>query len=234
MANPKRSTGKANHPAKGASASMVYDRLKIEILEMRLAPGAVLEEAEISNRLNVSRSPVREAVIRLVSEGLVESIRNRGALVARFDFDALPAYFDALKIAYRLNSRLAAEKGGDQPANALQAEEVRHRAAREEKEALGIIRENRAFHDLLAEIGGNKWFRGWQSALLDQGQRIMGLYLHNDGKLEEVYYHRAIIDAVRSRDVDAADAAAAKDAEIVHRAVNNFMGTSRLGNMSHL
>lgn len=67
---------------KGANSGNIYAELRRDILELRLAPGAVLDEMEISRRFGISRSPVREAIIRLTAEGLAQSLKNRGATVA--------------------------------------------------------------------------------------------------------------------------------------------------------
>lgn len=58
-----------------------YDRLKLEILENRMPPGYQAPEPEIADRLGMSRTPVREALIRLQAEGLVDLIPRRGARV---------------------------------------------------------------------------------------------------------------------------------------------------------
>lgn len=220
---------------KGSGAETVYRRLKTDILELSLAPGAVLEESEISRRLGVSRSPVREALVRLSTEGLVESIRNKANVVAQFDIEALPAYFDALAVIYRLTARLAAVHGGEGPAATLAGLQAEHDAAVAAQDPHAVIRCNRAFHDGLAAIGRNPWFRRWQQSLLDQGQRIMRLHVRAHGESvpeEQLDEHRAIIEAVRRRDAEAADAAGARDAAITRTQAMRYMGFSRVDGLS--
>ena len=102
-----RSSRGLRHP-RGTGADRVYDQLKAQILDLELKPGTLLEELELSRRFGVSRSPIREALIRLAAEGLIDNPRNRTPLVAQFDVARLPAYFDALQLLYRLSARLAA------------------------------------------------------------------------------------------------------------------------------
>ncbi len=100
---------------------------------------------------------------------------------------------------------------------------------------LAVIRCNRAFHDTLAQIGRNDWFRRWQTGLLDQGQRILRLHVREHGEKvprNELDEHRAIIEAVRRRECDAAEAAGARDAEIMRRQAMRFLGTSRVDGFS--
>jgi len=78
------------------------------ILRLKFRPGQVLDEARLSEELMVSRTPVREAIIKLIADGLV--IRDgRKAKVTPLDFDEVPKLFDALLISSRMVHRLAAE-----------------------------------------------------------------------------------------------------------------------------
>src|SRR5215472_13088025 len=100
---------KRTRRTRGTGAVYVYDSLKAQILDLELKPGTLLDETLVSRQFGVSRSPVREALIRLSAEGLVQNFRNRTAIVAQFDIASLPAYFDAMQLLYRLSARLAAQ-----------------------------------------------------------------------------------------------------------------------------
>lgn len=211
---------------KGGNGGNVYAQLRRDILELRMAPGAALDEVEIAHRFGVSRSPVREAIIRLAAEGLVQSLKNRGATVSHFDMESLPAYFDAQTLLFRVTARLAAERGGDNAAaelSAIQAELDRAIAARD---PYGVIAFNRTFHLAIAEIGRNRWYRDWLAQILDQGQRIMRLYVRAHSELvphDQLGWHRHLIEAIGARDVEAADSAGAADARIVRDEVSRMM-----------
>ena len=69
--------------------SKVARQIREAILRLELRPGAVLDEADLAATMNVSRTPVREAIIQLISDGLVER-QGRKALVATLDFDEVP------------------------------------------------------------------------------------------------------------------------------------------------
>ena len=86
----------------------VYALLRQQILRLDLRPGEELDEGAVSSRFSVSRTPVREALIRLTAEGLVISARGRGARVAPLDIGDLRAFFEGLDILQRSVTRLAA------------------------------------------------------------------------------------------------------------------------------
>src|SRR5271154_2094145 len=109
---------------RGTGAAYVYDSLKAQILDLELKPGTLLDETVVSRQFGVSRSPVREALIRLSAEGLVQNLRNLTSIVAPSDVEALPAYFDAMQLLYRLSARLAA--GNAKPAGLEQLRHIIH------------------------------------------------------------------------------------------------------------
>ena len=94
--------------ARGSGAEFVYEALRSDILGLQMEPGNMLDETELAERFNLSRSPVREALIRLSGEGLVQTLRNRSTIVAPFDVAAIPSYLDASELVYRVTARLAA------------------------------------------------------------------------------------------------------------------------------
>src|SRR5205085_12410577 len=68
---------------KGTGTQRVYAQVREDIISLRLPPGADLDEASLEQRFGVSRTPVREALIRLASEGLIVLLPNRGARISQ-------------------------------------------------------------------------------------------------------------------------------------------------------
>ena len=99
--------------AKGTGAGFVYDELRREILRLRLAPGAALDEAGLVARFGLSRTPVREALIRLAADGLVTMLPNRRAQVSPLDLGNFPRFVEALNLLQRAIMRLAALRRSD-------------------------------------------------------------------------------------------------------------------------
>ena len=107
----------------------VTRELRDAILRLELRPGRSLDEAAIAEALSVSRTPVREAIIQLIADGLVVR-EGRSAKVAPLDFDDLPKLYDALLIASRMVHRLAAQNRTDEDLKRItdQMELARHGA----------------------------------------------------------------------------------------------------------
>ncbi|TIQ54284.1 MAG: GntR family transcriptional regulator, partial [Mesorhizobium sp.] len=82
--------------------------LRNEILSLTLQPGQLLDETTLAERFDMSRSPVREALIRLSGEDLVVTLSNRSTIVAPIEVATFPKYVEALDLAQRVNTRLAA------------------------------------------------------------------------------------------------------------------------------
>lgn len=218
---------------RGSGARHVYDGLREAILNLAMRPGTMLDETEISLKYGVSRSPVREAIIRLAAEGLVTTLPNRGAMVATFDIDELPQYFEALTFAYRMTARGAARKARPSDVAELRALVDEHETVLASGQHLRMIAMNRDFHQRLAQIAGNRWIAEWQQTLLDHGQRVLRMHATHFGGTVPGYQlncHRMILDAIIANDIDAADRAAAADAVLVRDRLIAFMTSGAAGN----
>ena len=220
-----RSRGPKPQPQKrvrGSGADTVYEELRRDILNLAMEPGTLLDETELAARFSLSRSPIREALIRLSAEGLVQTLRNRSSIVAPFDVVAIPSFLDAAQLMYRLTTRLAALNRKPAHLARIQEIHVEHTAATKRRDMASMIRLNREFHLEIAKASGNSFYANWMRQLLDQGQRILGLYLHDvadsvEGQLERhwVQTHLSIVKAIEAQDADAAEAAALRDFETI-------------------
>lgn len=154
----------------------------------------------------MSRSPVREALIRLSGDDLVVTLSNRSTIVAPIDIQSFPTYVEALGIALQMNNRLAAERrtGSDLTLIANRQEEFK--AAVLTGRHLDKSAANKAFHMAIAAAGRNDFLAAFYERLLDQGRRMLHLHFeYLERTLEGGYLltdeHDAMLDAIRTRDV---------------------------------
>jgi DNA-binding GntR family transcriptional regulator len=193
---------------RGFGVQTVYDQLRRDIIDLRLAPGEPLDETRLSQRFGMSRTPVREALVRLVADGLVVTLPNRNTIVAPIDFAALPVYFDALTLMYRVTTRLAALHRSEADLGEIRSLGSAFSRAAAAADAVAMIAVNRDFHVAIARAGRNRYFTDLFARLLDEGRRLLRLYYSSFGdRLPRAFAeeHDAIIAAIADRDADRAD-----------------------------
>jgi DNA-binding GntR family transcriptional regulator len=104
------------------ASDRAYATLRDEILEWQLAPGVVLGEVEQAARLGVSRTPLREALSRLVADGLVSAQSGRGLVVTDISLENIRELFDVRRALEEQAARRAAELGSTEVFEALERE----------------------------------------------------------------------------------------------------------------
>lgn len=215
------STAKSSERKRGSGAQYVYSVLRDEILDLTLAPGSPIDEIRLSERLSMSRTPIREALVRLASEGLVTTLPNRSTVVSNIDFINLHTFFDAMTLMYRVTTRLAAQFHTPADLAAIRLRQQDFAAAVEAQDALAMIATNREFHAEVARAGRNPYYEALCLRLLDEGRRLLRLYYQSfDDQLprEYVQEHEHLIATLEARDVEKADALARTHADqIVHQ-----------------
>lgn len=195
----------------GASGSHAYQALRELVLEGDYGPGSRLKEAEIASRLGVSRTPVREALLQLEVEGLVELIPNRGAVVrelSRADVHeilVLRAILEAFCASTAATNMEASEIDELEKLHNRLAEEAARPAYGGREEALAAL--NTSFHRAVINGSGNARI----GALLEKLVAIpaswkTGFWKSRRHREAAIVYHLEIIDAIRARDPLRADA----------------------------
>ncbi|MGH6810265.1 MAG: GntR family transcriptional regulator [Telluria sp.] len=201
---------------RGSGVKMVYDLLRDEILDLVLPPGSPIDEVQLAERFKMSRTPIREALVRLAGEGLIDTLPNRSTMVSSIDFLNMHTFFDALVLMYRVTTRLAAQHHRPEDLQIIRARQVEFAAAVQAQDALAMIATNAAFHSAIAEAGRNTYFIGLFNRLLDEGRRMLRLYYQSYGdQLPQRFVdeHEDMITVIAARDVEAADQLAKVHAE---------------------
>ena len=215
---------------KGTGAQAVFQGLREDILHFRLRPGINIEEPALEKRFNVSRTPVREALIRLASEGLVTLLPNKGARVTEIDIADVPQYFEALDILQRLILRLCAVRASKKHLADLSKFNDLFIKATKARNTVKMSETNRDFHAVMLDACGNKYVSAAYAELLTVGLRLslsaFGSGLSNisidEGYYKEVIgHHCAMIDAISSRNAELAEEIARQHAILFRRRIVN-------------
>lgn len=195
----------------GLLADGAYERLVRAILGNELAPGEPLSVPELARRLEISRSPVREAVQRLINDGLAVSLPRRGAVVAEIHSEDFDQLFEVREPLEGLAARRAAEVVTESDLVRLDEILQAHEQILSEHEAGSQIELDMAYHRTIREIAGNEEL----NALLNRLQMrshlaLITLWRHEASSRLSLEEHCAIQSALESRDPDAAEEAASR------------------------
>lgn len=191
-------------------AENIYEALKGDILNAELQPGAVLDETQLMKRFEVSRTPVREVIRKLVADGLVGMEPHRSAYVETFTVRDIADFFEAFRLTQRLVMVLSAVRISREQLGRISKLELRLESAcgtRKVKQAREI---NILFHRQVAAGCCNRYLETAYNRLLDQSTRLSSLTfrqivdrdwnLHADLILRN---HDDIIGALVKRDCEA-------------------------------
>nr|WP_289041233.1 GntR family transcriptional regulator [uncultured Aliiroseovarius sp.] len=215
---------------RGSGVSVVYETLRREIIDLTLAPGSPIDEVQLSERFDMSRTPIREALVRLAAENLITTLTNRATVVSQIDFLNMPAFFDALTLMYRVTTREAAKMRSDADLENIRSLQAAFAKSVASGDALEMIATNREFHNGIAEAGGNKYYTALFAQLLDEGLRILRLYyssFNDELPPEYVTEHDDIIAAIAAKDVELADALATAHVNQIVRQIQSYIATDR-------
>jgi DNA-binding GntR family transcriptional regulator len=206
---------------KGAGSTVAYKMLSRKILSLEFPPGMLLEEPRLVKMLGLSRTPLREALIRLRTEGLIVQTSNQTATVAPLDIAALRHYFEAVDVAQRTVSRWAALRRSGAHLADIRAKALAYEGATARRDSIEMIELNRDFHVAIAEAAGNEFFLDLSIRLYNQGLRVGRMsfvydfdHNHLDHFDRIVADHRGLVDAIEAADADRAEALAGEHAKL--------------------
>jgi DNA-binding GntR family transcriptional regulator len=188
-------------PARNTGAHFVYSELKRQILTLELKPGERIFEPAMAASLRVSRTPLREAIRRLISENLLEQQPTGGVLVPGLDEAAISELYEVRAAMESLMARNACIKATPSDIAALRGILARNAAVVEFAD--DAMRQGMALHNRLAEIAGNSWARRFHGQVSNHMER----YRHFTNSSQErrdqaLAQHRALVDAVAAGDPD--------------------------------
>ena len=194
--------------ARPTAATLIVARLRRAILDLSLPPGTPLVEKALTERFGVSRTPVREALIRLADDGLVEVFPQSGTFVGRIPVAALP---EAVVVRQALEGAavsLAITAAADTDLDRLDAIVRRQGAFASIDDREGFHAADENFHETIAAIAGHPGLWRFTEMAKAQIDRCRQLTLPVPGRMSTVVAeHGVILAALRRRDEPAARAA---------------------------
>lgn len=207
----------ASRPVVAASAvDRAYDWLRDEVLSGRIAAPDLVTEGQIADAVGVSRTPVREALVRLQAEGFVRLVPKRGALVLPVSREEAADVMEARRLLESFAVRKAVGAPRDLAATLRDHVEAMRGAAKQH-DVRAFVEADRAFHAAIVAATGNRILVDLYRSLRDRQLRMAAVTLESDSgpaaggttarMRTNLAEHEAIVEAIESRSVRAAEAA---------------------------
>jgi GntR family transcriptional regulator, rspAB operon transcriptional repressor len=191
--------------ASAVSTADVYSRLRADILSCAMRPGTTFRERQLAERFNVSKTPVRDALIKLQEQNLVEVMPRRGYRVARISLTDARELYEMRLIFERAGISRTIDAAEDRVLEGLDA----FRTLRGDITLQGWIEYNRRFHIALVSGCGNARLARTATEVIEQFDRmtytsvtLAGLArgMNMVSMTDRLREHGAIIDAIQARD----------------------------------
>lgn len=184
----------------------VAERLRQRIFSHELPPGTWVDEQALAEQYGISRTPLREALKVLASEGLVTLKPRRGCYVTEISERDLDEIFTVMALLEGQCARATAQRASDPDLARLRQIHAELERAARTGDINGFFEANQAFHHELQEIADNRWLL----QVIADLRKVIKLSRHHslfsEGRLEQsLAEHRAILDALLARDADAAE-----------------------------
>ena len=213
-------------PRGATASSMVYSDLRAQLLSLERRPGEAISEAEIALSYGVSRTPVREAILKLSDEGLLEIFPQSGIIVSRIPVAALPEAIIIRKALEETTARLAAERATSSQILALRTILQRQREAETARDSEGFHQADEAFHATIAEIAGHPGIWKLIQQVKVHVDRYRRLTLPQRGRIAQVIAeHEVVLTAIEAHDPAHAGSAMSRHLE---RLLDNITATQSI------
>ena len=179
--------------------TLVYEELKRNIMSMKLEPGQTMSTQEIATKLNVSRTPVREAFLRLQSEGLVEMIPQRETMVSKISLKRVEQEkFIRECLEMGVIRKFMDKSGCEVEENMAELIQLQKKCG-EEKDFVGFLEADDQLHKVLFDVTGQEM--AWETIASRNGHynRLRILYVQRDTAMQEsIEQHHKIATLLES------------------------------------
>jgi len=175
--------------------------LREVILKGEFPPGTRLRQIQLATQLGISRTPLREALMKLEQEGLVELLHAGGLRVALLNLDEAVELYDVREVLDGLAARLAAQRIAEQGFRDLKRHLSRMKDCLARQDAHAWFVAHVAFHEGIFRASGNGRLRALSSVVRLSIQRFHPVLLTTPNRLADAYReHREIFEAIRVHD----------------------------------
>jgi DNA-binding GntR family transcriptional regulator len=194
----------STEPQPGSAAQKAYDFIKWAILNSVYAGGELITEGALADEVGVSRTPVREAMLRLEVEGLVTLLPKRGALVSTFSERDVEDVLEARRLV-ELHTAVTSFARRHELLPVVEALHERLKRARRERDTAGFTTADREFHEAIVDAAGNGVLSAVYRMLRERQTLFTSVIVRGrtDRMDDAIAEHDRIIEVLRGDDVQA-------------------------------
>jgi GntR family transcriptional regulator, rspAB operon transcriptional repressor len=192
---------RSGRPRAATASARIYSDLRSQLVSLQRRPGEAISEAEIALSYGVSRTPVREAILKLSDEGLLEIYPQSGIFVSRIPMAALPEAIIIRKALEETTAQFAAERATSSQILVLHAVLERQREANAANDRDAFHHADEAFHAGIADVAGHPGIWTLIQQVKIHVDRYRRLTLPQPGRIARaIGEHEAILDAIKAHD----------------------------------
>ena len=215
-------------------AESVYQKLRDHIIFGAFKPGQRLAEEQLAEQMGVSRTPVREALLRLEQEGLIQMLPRQGAIVRRLSLEEARQVYEVRALLEGLAARLAVQHLTPQALAALREALDASFEVMEQQDTRSLVIHNNHFHDLIVDTSRNVVLKKILNLLRTQVNllRITLWSTFPDRLAQTLREHERIYEAMAAGDAEGAEQAAREHIvhswEVMHAALTRDKGEEKV------
>lgn len=192
----------------------ILENIRDAIISGSLKAGSRVSEPELAERYGISRTPIREALRQLESEGYLTVIPRRGAVVSEFSQKDVEDFYAIKSILEGYAARQACSRLTDRELDKLQANNKRLNDLAEQNDIKTFFKVHNDFHEMFIKAADNERLRELITSVVTRFQRLRFMSLSLPGRMKiSAQEHEKIIEAFRRRDAETAETLVRKNAE---------------------
>jgi DNA-binding GntR family transcriptional regulator len=193
-------------PITRRTSAAATELIRSAIVDGRFVPGERLKEVELAQELGISRTPVREALLMLQSEGLVESVPNRGALVRAYTPAEIEELYELRALLEGFAARRAATRISAEGVRGLHSSNERFTRLCAGNDLADLIRENQVFHNTILDASGSDRLVGMVRNVVEIPLVYKSFYWYpREQKRISEHYHEQLARALEAGDAERAE-----------------------------
>ncbi len=192
----------------------ILENIRDAIISGSLKAGSRVSEPELAERYGISRTPIREALRQLESEGYLTVIPRRGAVVSEFSQKDVEDFYAIKSILEGYAARQACSRLTDRELDKLQTNNKRLHDLAEQNDIKTFFKVHNDFHEMFIKAADNERLRELITSVVTRFQRLRFMSLSLPGRMKiSAQEHEKIIEAFRRRDAETAETLVRKNAE---------------------